>query len=104
MAPAYGPSAEGAGTRVCGYAIKNGELTVEVIRQHLHVCVITPCQDPKSSGVARAGLDGRGPYRNMWSRSQGTGWGARRVMARSMKPQCWNVTLHVSEPVVSLIP
>ena len=64
MASAYGPSMEGAGTRVCGYAIKNGELTVEVIRQHLHVCVRTPCQDPKSSGVARTGLDGRGPYRN----------------------------------------
>ena len=30
---------EGAGTRVCGYAIKNSGLTVEVIRQHLHVCV-----------------------------------------------------------------
>ena len=39
VAPAYGPSTEGAGTRVCGYAIKNSELTVEVIRQHLHVCV-----------------------------------------------------------------
>ena len=84
VASAYGPSMEGAGTRVCGYAIKNGGLTVEVIRQHLHVCVRTPCQDPKSSGVARAGPDGRGPYRNKWSRSQGTGWGARRVMARSI--------------------
>ena len=39
-APAYGPGTEGAGTRVCGYAIKNSGLTVEVIRQHLHVCVI----------------------------------------------------------------
>ena len=38
-APAYGPGKEGAGTRVCGYAIKNSDLTVEVIRQHLHVCV-----------------------------------------------------------------
>jgi len=61
-------------------------------------------EEERSTGVARAGLDGRGPYRNKWSRSQGTGWGARRVMARSMKPQCWNVTLHVSEPVVSLVP
>ena len=26
--PAYGPSMEGAGTRVCGYAIKNSGLTV----------------------------------------------------------------------------
>jgi hypothetical protein len=26
--PAYGPSTEGAGTRVCGYAIKNIGLTV----------------------------------------------------------------------------
>ena len=31
------------------------------------LCDRTPCQDPKSSGVARAGLDGRGPYRNKWS-------------------------------------
>ena len=29
-----------SGDRVCGYAIKNTGLTVEVIRQHLHVCVI----------------------------------------------------------------
>ena len=28
-APAYGPGTEGAGTRVCGYAIKNSGLTVE---------------------------------------------------------------------------
>ena len=28
VASAYGPSMEGAGTRVCGYAIKNSELTV----------------------------------------------------------------------------
>ena len=28
VAPAYGPSMEGAGTRVCGYAIKNSEQTV----------------------------------------------------------------------------
>ena len=27
-ASAYGPSMEGAGTRVCGYAIKNSGLTV----------------------------------------------------------------------------
>ena len=26
--PGYGPSMEGAGTRVCGYAIKSSELTV----------------------------------------------------------------------------
>ena len=26
--PAYGPGTEGAGTRVCGYAIKNSGLTV----------------------------------------------------------------------------
>ena len=102
--PAYGPGTEGAGTRVCGYAIKNSGLTVAVNRQHLHVCVKEPRVKIRISGVARTGLDGIGPYRNKWSRSQGTGWGARRVMARSMKPQCWNVTLHVSEPVVSLVP
>ena len=28
VASAYGPSMEGAGTRVCGYAIKNSEQTV----------------------------------------------------------------------------
>ena len=39
VASAYVPSIEGAGTRVCGYAIKNSGLTVEVILQHLHVCV-----------------------------------------------------------------
>ena len=39
VASAYCPSIKGAGTRVCGYAIKNSGLTVEVIRQHLHVCV-----------------------------------------------------------------
>ena len=39
VASAYGPSTEGEGTLVCGYAIKNSGLTVEVIRQHLHVCV-----------------------------------------------------------------
>ncbi len=104
MASAYGPITEGAGTRVCGYVLKNSGLTVEVIRQHLHVCVKEPRVKIRISGVARTGLDGRGPYRNMWSRSQGTGWGARRVMTRSMKSQCWNVTLHVSEPVVSLVP
>ncbi len=60
------------------------------------LCERTPCQDPKSSGSSRVSS-----YRNKWSRSQVTGWGARRVMARSMKPQCWNVTLHVSEPVVT---
>ncbi len=36
---AHGPGTGGAGTRVCGYAIKNSGLIVEVIRQHLHVCV-----------------------------------------------------------------
>ena len=90
---------EGAGTRVCGYAIKSSGLTVEVIRQHLHVCVKEPRVKIRISGVARTGLDGRGPYRNKWSAKSRHG-----VMARSMKPQCWNVTLHVSEPVVSLVP
>jgi hypothetical protein len=92
VASAYCPSIKGAGTRVCGYAIKNSGLTVEVIRQHLHVCVKELRVKIRTSGVARVGLDGRGPYRNKWSRSQGTGWVARRVMTRSMKPQCWNVT------------
>ncbi len=31
-APAYGPGTEGAGIRVCGYAIKNSGLTVAVNR------------------------------------------------------------------------
>ncbi len=34
-APAHGPSTEGAGIRVCGYAIKNSGLIVEVNRQLL---------------------------------------------------------------------
>ena len=34
MASAHGPSTEGAGTRVCGYAIKNSGLTVVDDRQH----------------------------------------------------------------------
>jgi hypothetical protein len=72
-APAYGPGTEGAGTRVCGYAIKNSGLIVEVNRQHPHVCVKEPRVKIRISGVARAGLDGRGPYRNKWSRNQGTG-------------------------------
>ena len=63
-APAYGPGTEGAGTRVCGYAIKNSDLTVEVIRQHLHVCVKELRVKIRISGVARTGLDGIGPYRN----------------------------------------
>ena len=42
-------------------------------------------EEERSTGVARAGLDGRGPYRNKWSRSQGTGWGAWRVMTPSMR-------------------
>jgi len=64
VASAYGPSTEGTGTRVCGYAIKNSELTVAVNRQHLHVCVKEPRVKIRISGVARTGLDGRGPYRN----------------------------------------
>jgi len=63
-ASAYGPSMEGAGTRVCGYAIKNSGLTVAVNRQHLHVCVKEPRVKIRISGVARTGQDGRGPYRN----------------------------------------
>ena len=66
VASAYGPSMEGAGTRVCGYAIKNSGLTVAVNRQHLHVCVKEPRVKIRISGVARAGQDGRGPYRNKW--------------------------------------
>ena len=66
VASAHGPSTEGAGTRVCGYAIKNSGLTVAVNRQHLHVCVKEPRVKIRISGVARTGLDGRGPYRNKW--------------------------------------
>ena len=51
--PAYGPSMEGAGTRVCGYAIKNSGLTVAVNRQHIHVCVKEPRVKIRISGVAR---------------------------------------------------
>ena len=57
MASAHGPSTEGAGTRVCGYAIKNSGLTVAVNRQHLHVCVKEPRVKIRISGVARTGLD-----------------------------------------------
>ena len=64
MVPAHGPGTEGAGTRVCGYAIKNSGLTVAVNRQHLHVCVKEPRVKIRISGVARTGQDGRGPYRN----------------------------------------
>ncbi len=42
MASAHGPSTEGSGTRVCGYAIKNSGLIVEVNRLTLHVCVKEP--------------------------------------------------------------
>ena len=42
-APAYGPGTEGAGIRVCGYAIKNSGLIVEVNSLILHdVCVKEP--------------------------------------------------------------
>jgi len=37
---------------------------VEVILQHLHVCVKELRVKIRISGVARAGQDGRGPYRN----------------------------------------
>ena len=57
-APAYGPGTEGAGIRVCGYAIKNSGLTV--VR-----CPPTPgcvgcvlCLDPVASG--------RVPSRKKW--------------------------------------
>ena len=72
-APAYGPGTEGAGIRVYGYALKNSGLTVAVNRQHLHVCVKEPRVKIRISGVARTGQDGRGPYRNKWSRNHGTG-------------------------------
>jgi hypothetical protein len=50
-APAYGPGTEGAGTRVCGYAIKNSGLIVAVDPPAPScLCERTPCQDPKSSG------------------------------------------------------
>ena len=64
MASAHGPGTEGAGIRVCGYAIKNSGLIVEVNQQHLHVCMKEPRVKIRTSGVARAGLDGRGPYRS----------------------------------------
>ena len=72
-APAYGPGTEGAGIRVYGYALKNSGLTVAVNHQHLHVCVKEPRVKIRISGVARTGLDGRGPCRNKWSRNHGTG-------------------------------
>ena len=37
-------------------------------RQHLHVCVKEPRVKIRISGVARTGLDGRGPYRNTKTR------------------------------------
>jgi len=73
VGPAYGPGTEEAGIRVYRYAIKNSGLIVEVNVQHPHVCVKEPRVKIRTSGVARAGLDGRGPYRNKWSRNQGTG-------------------------------
>jgi hypothetical protein len=56
-----GPGTDGAGIQVYGYAIKNSGLIVEVNRQHLHVCMKEPHVKIRTSGVARAGLDGRGP-------------------------------------------
>ncbi len=50
-APSHGPGTEGAGIRVCGYAIKNSGLIVAVnSRTPSCLCERTPCQDPKSSG------------------------------------------------------
>jgi len=56
VASAYGPGTERAGTRVCGYAIKNSGLIVEVIRQHLHVCVnelSVKIRSPQGDGICR---------------------------------------------------
>jgi hypothetical protein len=53
---AYGPGTEGAGTRVCGYALKNSGLIVDVIRQRLHVCVKelrVKIRSPQGDGVCR---------------------------------------------------
>ena len=55
-APAYGPGTEGAGIRVCGYALKNSGLIVEVNRQHPHVCVKEPrvkIRSPQGGVVCR---------------------------------------------------
>ena len=53
MASAHGPDTEGAGIRVCGYAIKNSGLIVEGTKEPSCLCEITPSQDPKSSGRRR---------------------------------------------------
>jgi hypothetical protein len=50
--------------------MKNSGLIVEVNRQHPHVCVKEPRVKIRISGVARAGQDGRGPYRNMFLQEQ----------------------------------
>ncbi len=72
-----GPGTDGAGIQVYGYAIKNSRLTVEVNRQLLHVCVKEPRVRSESSGVARAGQDGCGPYRNKWREVKARGDGAQ---------------------------
>ena len=50
-APAYGPGTEGAGIRVCGYALKNSGLIV-VVDPPAPSCLYerTPCQDPYLRG------------------------------------------------------
>ena len=50
-APAYGPSMEGAGTRVCGYAIKNmwADRGSEPPAPSC-LCERTSCQDPNLRG------------------------------------------------------
>jgi hypothetical protein len=78
-APAHGPSTEGAGIRVCGYAIKNSGLIVAVNRRLLHVCVKESRVKIRTSGVARAGQDGRGPYRNKWREVKARGDGAQHA-------------------------
>ena len=50
-APAYGPGTEGAGIRVCGYALKNSGLIVVVDPPAPScLCERTPCQDPNLRG------------------------------------------------------
>jgi len=46
-----------------------------VNRQHLHVCVKEPRVKIRISGVARTGLDGIGPYRNIQDHGVGLGEG-----------------------------
>jgi hypothetical protein len=87
-APAYGPGTEGAGTRVCGYAIKNSGLTVAVNRQHLHVCVKEPRVKIRISGVARTGQDGRGPYRNTGAVSSVACTRPRLFVSSEHTPMC----------------